>query len=250
MAESAPKLVAVREVAENVAAALVSVRHWGEASFIKLPLIYPSGSHVAVRITQAPGEFKVSDGGLAFREIERFGAERSFPNTVRNVIDGKEIMADRRTIFADVTAEEVEAAVYEVAIASHQVAEQIVAKAAEVHAEDIAEALQERLVRVFGVDHVAVEQEVVGASSNSWKVSAVTRTGDHVAVFQAVSRTPMSIFRTSAAFHDLAVLDVPPRLVAVVESKPALGKNLSLLAQAGHVIEVGQPDDVFRRAAA
>lgn len=250
MADSAEKLIAVREVAENVAAALVSVRHWGEASFIKLPLVYPSGSFVTVRITQAPGGYRVSDGGLAFREIERFGAERSFSGTVRGVIEGKDTLADRRTIFADVTAGEVEAAVYEVAIASHQVAEQIVAKASEVHAEDIAEALQERLVRVFGVDRVAVEQEVVGSSSTSWKVSAVTRSGDHIAVFQAVSQTPMSIFRTSAAFHDLAVLNIPPRLVAVVESKARLGKNLSLLAQAGQVIEVGQSDDVFRRAAA
>jgi hypothetical protein len=150
-----------------------------------------------------------------------------------------------------VAADEVEAAVYEVAIASHQVAEQIVTKASEVHAEDIADALQERLVTVFGLDNVKVDQDIVGSSSTNWKVSAITRSNDGVAVFQAVSVTPMSIFRTSAAFHDLALLDHAPRLVSVVESKSKLGgKNLGILTQAGRVIEINQPDRAYRRAAA
>jgi hypothetical protein len=59
-----------------------------------------------------------------------------------------------------------------------------------------------------------------------------------------------SVYRTSAAFHDLAELPSPPRLVAVVKDKHALGPKLMLLSQAGRVIESGQSDDVYQRAAA
>ena len=81
-------------------------------------------------------------------------------------------------------------------------------------------------------------------------MSAIVCLSGKSAVFQAVSERAGSVYRTSAAFHDLALLEHPPTLVAVVQSKAALGTKLGLLAQAGRVIEQGQSDDVFRRAAA
>ena len=68
--------------------------------------------------------------------------------------------------------------------------------------------------------------------------------------FQAVGNHANSVFRTDAAFDDLAALDVPPKLVAVVKDKKALGTRLALLDRAGRVIDEEQPDDVYRRAAA
>jgi hypothetical protein len=102
-------------------------------------------------------------------------------------------------------------------------------------------------------DLVSVETggEVMrGSSSIEWDVSAVVETGQKPpVVFQAVSNHSTSIYRTNSAFHDIATLKTPPRLVAVVRSKPALGSRLALLTQAGRVIEEDQPGDVFRRAA-
>jgi hypothetical protein len=69
-------------------------------------------------------------------------------------------------------------------------------------------------------------------------------------VFQAVTNYPVAVFRASTAFHDLAALDNPPSLISVIRSKAEMGKNYSILAQAGRVIEIGQNDDVFLRAAA
>jgi len=251
MADAALKFLTVKEVAESAAAALLSVRHWSDSSFITLPLIYPSGASVTVKLSPVKDGLRVSDGGLAYREIERFGAQRSFPQVVRKHIEGRELSADRRSVYADVPPHEVEATICDVGITSLQVAEQIVAKAAEVHAEDIADALEQRLVEVFGVDQVKSNVEIVGSSSTSWKVSAINRMEGCLAVFQAVSVTPMSIFRTSAAFHDLALLDQPPNLIAVVESKEKLGaKNLGILHQAGRVIEFRDSIETYRLAAA
>ena len=81
-------------------------------------------------------------------------------------------------------------------------------------------------------------------------MSAVVTAGEHKAVFHAVGDHANSVYRTNTAFHDLGALDDPPALVAVVNDRKALGPKLGLLAQAGHVIESEQPDDVYRRAAA
>ena len=84
----------------------------------------------------------------------------------------------------------------------------------------------------------------------AWDVSAMVDLDDRVAVFQAVSNHPDSIFRASTAFRDIAELDRPPRLVAVVRDKEALGPKLDLLSREGRVIEANQPDDAFIRAVA
>jgi hypothetical protein len=67
-------------------------------------------------------------------------------------------------------------------------------------------------------------------------------------VFQAVRNNGNSINKASTAFRDLSDLTVPPQLVAVVQSKEAIGPKLTLLAPA-RVLEEGQPDEVYREAA-
>ena len=68
------------------------------------------------------------------------------------------------------------------------------------------------------------------------------------AVFQAVGDHANSVYRATAAFHDIASLPDAPTLVSVVRSKAEMGPKLSLLAQASRVIEEGQPDQVYERA--
>ena len=79
----------------------------------------------------------------------------------------------------------------------------------------------------------------------------VAELGDHRAVFQAVGGAAVSIYRTTTVFHDLALLEPPPTLIAVVPGRKLLEpRHHHLLSQAGRVIEVNDADDVYRRAAA
>ena len=191
----------------------------------------------------------MSDAGFAYRETESFGATRSFGNTARAIAENFGVEVGKRSIYVEVPLEHVERAIFDVSAASSAVADKVIAGLAQESEANISEALLERLDRLFpkSVEH---DGKVVGASATEWDVTAVTRKDGHVAVFQAVSNYPISVFKASTAFHDLAALDNPPNLVAVVSSKAAMGKNYSILAQAGRVIEVGQQDGDFRRAAA
>lgn len=239
------------EISAAIAPRLVSWRDWGDASFISLPLVYPSGSLVTVRLTYAPGgAIRVSDSGFAFREAESFGAGRSFPNTARSVAEDYDVEVGRRSIYTDVRdPQEVERAIFDVSAASHSVAERIIANVAHDGEAAISDALHDRLDRLFpnAVEH---EGTITGASATEWEVTAVARIDGRKAVFQAVTNYPVAVFKASTAFHDLAALENPPALISVVASKAEMGKNYSILAQAGRVVEIGQDDDAFLRAAA
>lgn len=245
MGEQFPLIDLVERIRPN----LVSCKSWGDATFMSLPLVYPSGSFVTVRLTHADDGVRVSDSGFAYREAESFGAGRSFSGTARSIADRFDVEVGRRSIFADVSIEEVERAILDVSSASNAVADRIVSNAAQTTDADIADALHEKLDRVFptSVEH---DGKIVGASSMEWDVTAVARTDEKRAVFQLVANYPVAVFRTSTAFHDLSALDNPPSLISVVTSKADMGKNYSILAQAGRVIEIGQDEGAFRRAAA
>lgn len=241
--------IALSKISETIAPNLISTRNWGDASFISLPMVYPSGSFVTVRLTYAPGGIRVSDSGFAYREAESFGATRSFANSARAVVEKYGVEIGRRAIFVDVPVDEVERAIFDVSAASKALAERIVANISQDGEAAISELLHARLDHLFptAVEH---EGKIVGASTTEWDVTAVTKVNGHSTVFQAVPNWPVSVFKASTAFHDLAALENPPTLVSVVSKKAEMGKNYSILAQAGKVIEVGQADDVFRKVAA
>ena len=69
----AASLEAVSVMAETVANDLLTVRHWGDSSFINLPIAYTSGTFVTVKIDRVHDGVRVSDGGFAYRELESIG---------------------------------------------------------------------------------------------------------------------------------------------------------------------------------
>jgi hypothetical protein len=240
----------VAEVARTAAASLVSVKDWGSSSFISLPLIYPGGGFVTVKLERVKsGTIRVSDNGFAFRELESIGAQRSFGKMAPGIIEPLSVEVDRRRVFVDVAFDQVERAICDVAIASWQIADRVVGRAAEQDEIEIQEYLKDRLVSIFGTEKVEPDYKLVGPSTTEWDVSAVVKLSDHMAVFHAVANQPYSVFRTSAAFHDLANLPKPPTLTSVVRSKQAMGAKFALLAQAGRVIEEEQDDKVYLSAA-
>jgi hypothetical protein len=243
------ELLPLSDIAASIVPNLVSVRDMGDASFIRLPLVFPSGAFVTVRLTHGRDGIRVSDSGFAYREAESFGATRSFAQTAKAIAKAHDVEVGRRSIFVDVHAEDVERAIFDVSAASHAVAERIVAKETGEAEVDISRTLHDRLDRVFS-GAVEYDGKMTGASSTEWDVTAIARTDGHRAVFQMVSSHPASVYRTSTAFHDLAKLDRAPTLVSVVPDKSAMGPLFGLLTQAGKVIEVGQSEDAYRRAAA
>lgn len=240
--------IELRELTKSIVPTLVSYKTWGDASFINMPLAYPSGAFVTVRLTHAPIGVRVSDSGFAYREAESFGAGRSFSKTAQSIAEEYELETDRRSIFVDVPAQEVERAILDVSAASHAIAAKIFSRITVDAEATISEELHHRLDKLFA--KTQYDEKVVGASSTEWEVSAIADHNGDPAIFQIVTNYPVSVFRTSTAFHDIAALEKPPRLVSVVKSKKDMGKNYSILAQAGRVVEIGQSDDVFERAAA
>lgn len=241
--------VALQDLTASIAPRLVSAKHWSDATFINLPMLYPSGASVTVRLSFVKGGIRVSDSGFAYREADSFGMGRSFARTARTIADLHEVDVGNRTIYVDVGPQDVERAILDVSAASHATAERIVEKADDDGEVEISELLLKRLDDLF---HAAVHrgQKIIGASSTEWDVTAVAKFDQRSVVFQAVSNSPISVYKASTAFHDLAALDNAPDCVAVVPSKSELGANVRILNQAGRVIEIGQSDDVFRRAAA
>ncbi|MDP7151293.1 MAG: hypothetical protein QGI70_09995, partial [Paracoccaceae bacterium] len=220
-----------------------------DASFVNMPMSYPSGAFVTVRLSWVQGGLRVSDSGFAFREADSFGAGRSFRRTANTVAADLGINVGKKSVFVDVQRHEIERAVLDVSAASYTIAERIVAKASADVSIEVVEALRSKLNHVFP-NNISFEEKVVGASATEWDVSAVASLNGRKAVFQAVSNYPVAVFKASTAFHDLAALDNPPVLVSVVANKMEMGSNLSLLAQAGRVIEVSQSDEVFLQAVA
>lgn len=237
---------------EDAVRDLVQVRHWGDASFVSLPLIYPSGSFVTVKIEQSKGGFLVSDNGFAYREAEALGAARSFSKTAQTMAEYDDLSVGKRMIFTEGAAEdELVRAICDVAKVSCRVADKIVGKAAAEAASELEEHLRHRLISVFGEAHVKGDDpHIIGASTSDWEVSAIVDINGHKTVFQAVANQANSIFRASALFSDLERLDKAPKLVAFVQSKASLGPKLGLLSRSGSIIEEGQADSVFTRAAA
>jgi hypothetical protein len=238
----------IQELTDSLLPRMVAARHWHDASFINLPMVYPSGGFVTVRLTQAAGGIKVSDAGFAYQEADMLGAGRSFANTAKPIAEYYDVQVGSRSVFADVTPAEVERAIFDVSAASHLIAERIVSRAVEADEATVSDVLKSRLDHLFA--KVDYDEQVTGASSTEWEVSAIARIDGRHAVFQAVANHPSSIYKTSTAFHDIAALDDAPLLVSVVSSKAEFGKSYNILAQAGRVIEVAQPDEVYLRAAA
>lgn len=250
MASQIDITMGVARAAEAAASELVRVSHWGGASYITLPLIMPSGTSATVRISGNGTDFRVDDGGFAYRELEAIGAERSFPKAASKYAAYEELQTDRRLIFTYATEAELVRAICDVGTASHAVVDDVYRRLGDDGAAEIEDYLRERLEAIFVGARVEPEEEIKGASSHTWKMSAAVHLPSGLIVFQAVPNHAYSVYRASTAFRDLSELPNPPKCIAVVKDMRALGDNLNVLAQAGRVIQGDQPDDTYRIAAA
>lgn len=241
---------AVERTVESTVKELVRLERVNGACFVNLPINYPDGSSVTVRIDQTQSGVRVSDAGFAYREVEDIDGLRSFRRTANKIGEAIGVTIGERMIYLDSSLDELHSSICDVAEASWRVADQVWQKKAEEDDEAISVELNARLKKLFGEDRVSEKDSViVGASTNGWEVSAVVSLPDHKAVFQAVSDHANSVYRASTAFRDISQLEHPPRLIAVVKEKQIMGSKLALLKPA-KIVEEGQADEFFRRAAA
>lgn len=229
---------------------LVSIKQIGPSHFIRVPLLYPDGSFVTLRIDPTGDGIRISDSGFAYREAEAIGAASSFSRTAKNIAKQSDVSVGKRSISVDVPVGRLTRAICDVSSASWKIADAIYSRYDDESSEELEDHLRQRLTKVFGERRLADEHVLKGRSSSEWSFSAVINIDGRRAVFQAVSPHPNSVFRTNSAFHDLSILDSPPTLIAVVPSKEQLGPRLGLLSQAGRVIEADDPDEVYRKAIA
>lgn len=235
---------------KSAAAELVSVRHIRGASFVSLPLIGPDGSSVTVRVVADMFGFRVDDAGATHRDLKRLGLHRSFHKTATAVIGEDDVSIEDEAIVSYAKAADLALAIGDVGCVAWETTRRIYARLDDAGEEEMAESLRLRLAAIFG-SSLDDKQQINGLSTTLWKVSAILEVDGHLAVFQAVTDNANSVYRASAAFHDLASLPKPPSLVAVVKNKAALGPKLAILSQTdARIIEEGQSDDHYKRAAA
>lgn len=102
------------------------VRRIGESSYISLPMLYPSGSQVTLRVSASPEGLRVSDNGFAFDESHSFGADASFYRKADSLAARLDLIRQGREIFVEIPADQLFRAICDVGTASWQVAEHAV----------------------------------------------------------------------------------------------------------------------------
>jgi hypothetical protein len=241
----------IAHVAALVARDLASSESSGmESAMVQMPLLYPSGSSVVVRIDIMDTDYFVSDMGLGLQEAEMMGAPRTFKNSAVHIAENAGIQFDQHSFFvARASREQLVGAVTTIANCSLEATIVTAHKIAEDKADNAVEILQQKLTDIFTAKSVARDVEIRGASATAWKVAASVRVGDHYSLFDFVSPHPNSVAAAVTKFVDISELQNPPKRVAVVRDKSRLGTRLTVLARTANVIEVTAPERVFRNLA-
>ena len=234
---------------DDVVRDLVRVRYSSGSMFVNLPMIYPDGSFVTVRIDACKNGFRVSDNGFTYREMDDIGVGRSFRRSANKLTDKFDVRIGDHIIFADTDLDQMNRAICDVAQCSWQLVHRYFDAVFEEEDVRLSDELNVRLIEIFGANNVEQDVTIIGASTTEWKISARVKINSKHAVFQAVSHSPISINTASTAFRDFSTLDNAPTMVSFVKNKSDLGTRLSLLAPST-VIEESQSDEIFRRAAA
>ena len=228
-------------------AGLVRVSEWGNSYLVTMPLVYPSGTVVGVRIMPAQGGFWVSDFALGYREAETFEAQRSFGSHAGRLkeelgveyTDGHELR-----LFAK--ENQIAWALRRVAYASHRVVTKVYNSAPTWDEQEISATLFQRLRKLFGDAHVQHDIHVHGASNIDWRFAAAVQLGDRRVFFDIVTPHHSSVFSAVSKFSDIRRLGEDAHPVAVVDDVAKMGKWLPLISQEAEVIEDEVSDDTLK----
>lgn len=231
---------------DDVARQIVGTEHRVGGSFIRTPLLYPSGATVLVRIEEGLNEFFVSDMGAGHEEAELMGASGSYARQARTIAEKSGVGFDNQCFFViKVSREQLPGAVVTIANCSQEAAAAAIMRHTEAQYQNKSQRLYERLTKVFSPKLVEKDAHFTGASSTPWRVAAIVRVNHAPTIFEPVLNNHNSIVSAAAKFHDISRLDRAPHRVAVVQEKEKFGTLLAVLAQAADVVDEKVPNKVF-----
>lgn len=240
---------ALREVAAEVARALVRVSTREGAARISTPLLYPGGSMVGVEISRIRDGFLVSDGGSAAREAELMGADRIFPRFANEAAQRYGVRFDHHMLFdLDVPDAHLVPAVIAVSNAAKSAVDASAIQISTTEQVDLRAVLWNRLERIYRADVVTKKRKVRG-STEDWEFDAAVEIGGQLSLFEIVSPHPIAVSSAVTKFLDIRDLGAAaPHRVAVLPQRSRT-PHLALLARTARIVSTDDPDDVFLRAA-
>ena len=237
-------------IIEDVAQKIVATSHDRDGSFITTPLLYPSGSTVAVRVYGTGPRYFITDLGVGHDEAEMMGAEGIYMRHARSIAQAAGARFDNQAFFVlEATEPQLPGAVVTVANCSQEAVNFTLYRQSEQREPASANLFLERLTKIFEQKFITIDADVIGASQTKWKVAALVRAARRPTIFEPVNKHPTSIVYAATKFHDIARLEKAPGRVAIVKSKQELGTYLGVLSQAADVIEDSSPDQTIRELA-
>lgn len=226
---------------------LGSVEHFRAGSIVSLPVLYPSGSAVALEIVPNGDRCLVSDRGGGAQEAELFGASRYFKREATRVAENAGIRFDGRDMFvADVSLGRLRGAMIVVANCSAEATNAAALRLSDRAERDTQDILYDRLSRLYKTRDVQRDPELSG-ETHKWRVSIAVIGGDRVpALFEPVSGAYISAVGTVAKFNDFASLALPPDRFSVMKSRDDLGSFYGLVARAStKLLPISASDRTF-----
>ena len=166
-----------RAAVEAVAGQLVHVEHRRNVSFVRTPVLYPSGSTVVVQIRPVNSGFDVSDMSSAFQEAVSMGASHVFQRHARAIAEDAGVNFDGSAFnVLNVTERQLPAAMMEIASCSKDaVGLAMLRRADDRSSDELADELYDRLAQVFRRPNVGRDTLVFGHSHTPWTVSILVR---------------------------------------------------------------------------
>ena len=241
----------LKATADDVVRALAYARGSDTDAVITLPIMFPSGRAVTIKLLGGPLKFTVTDDGATMREADLMGAADICRREARKVADETGVRFNDWELFeAECEMDRLAGMTAIVANAASTTLMRTADKFAERFAMRRREELSVRLGRIFGERAVAKNVEVPGASNKLWNFDArVALPSGRSGLFTVVTPSQTSIAFAYSKIDDLSRATPRPYLAAVLDGKLAADDKALLSRAANRLFLVDQPDDDFRIAA-
>jgi hypothetical protein len=196
-------------VCEDVRSALASFAACEETSDgarIPTHCLYPSFETAYVYVVRIGEQYRVHDGGEAFRSAWSHGRDE---NAIRRAISAEAArfhlsVSDNRLVSQEVSAEWIAAAILSVANASTCAANSVVARFVAAAEEALTEKINRALISIVPVERIAREFSVRGKSGGERRFDFAVRSGDEYGLLiNAVSAHHTSVAAKFVAFADV-----------------------------------------------
>jgi hypothetical protein len=243
----------LKTIAEGIAHALVDTTVKGGSAFISTPLLYPSGSHVVVRLDGTGDRWFVSDDGYGHLEAQMMGGLSTFRRLAMTLADRAGVQFDERCFFVlEAEREALPGAVITLSNVSKQAVERTAFAIEERRIAISRDVFERRLIAAFDSRSIAHNISIVGASGKEWEVDAGITSDSRVErLFEFVTPRSASVAAAVMKFTDIRALESPPRTAAVLSDRSRTEAPLvSLLSRvAGAAIDAADAPEVYQRAA-